>query len=214
MAKSSNAPLVIKYLGLCDYHQTWQAMRTFTDARTDKTPDELWLVEHPPVYTLGQRVNFEHVLNSGDIPLVETDRGGQVTYHGPGQQLVYVLIDLKRAQLGIRRLVTLLEQSIINLLTEHYQLSATSRCEAPGVYIADKKICSIGLRVRRGCSYHGLAFNVAMDLAPFKRINPCGYAGLQMAQLRDWHPDIQLSEVQPLLIAALIQQLNNVLRPT
>lgn len=168
--------------GLQDYTQCWQAMKAFTDNRQDDTPDEFWILEHTPVFTQGQNGKPEHVLNPGTIPIVQTDRGGQVTYHGPGQVVIYTLIDIKRKKLNIRELVTCLEQSVIQLLN-HYGIPAKARCDAPGVYINDQKICSVGLRIRRGCSYHGLAFNVAMDLEPFKRINPCGYQALEMTQL-------------------------------
>ncbi len=159
-------------------------MRNFSAARDPDTPDELWLVEHPPVYTQGLKGKPEHLLRPGDIPVVATDRGGQVTYHGPGQLVVYCLIDLKRAELGIRKLVSSLENAVIELLAG-YGVAAVARPEAPGVYVAGKKIASLGLRVRRGRSYHGLSLNVAMDLEPFSRINPCGYPGLGVTQLRD-----------------------------
>lgn len=165
-----------------EYKTVWQAMRTFTDNRTAQTPDEIWLLEHEPVFTQGQNGKAEHILNAGTIPIVQTDRGGQVTYHGPGQLMIYTLIDLKRKRLHVRGLVTKLEQSVIDFLNQCGVL-AQANPKAPGVYVGDQKICSIGLRIRRGCSYHGLAFNIAMDLAPFNAINPCGFAGLQMTQL-------------------------------
>lgn len=175
----SPKPLIIRQLGRRDYLPTWQAMREFTDSRTDQTSSELWIVEHPPVFTQGQAGKAEHLLGPGDIPVVQTDRGGQVTYHGPGQLVIYVLISLREAGIGIRRLVTAMEQSIIGLLDEH-GVHAQARKDAPGVYVDGCKIASLGLRVRRGCTYHGLALNVSNDLEPFLRINPCGYAGLEV----------------------------------
>lgn len=169
-------------LGLQDYGQVWRRMRAFTDSRHAETPDQLWLVEHPPVFTQGQNGQPEHLLDPGDIPVISTDRGGQVTYHGPGQQVMYVLLDLRRRKLGVRALVTLLEQTVIELLAE-YGITAEARTDAPGVYVEGAKVASLGLRVRRGCSYHGVSLNVAMDLAPFERINPCGYPNLPVTQL-------------------------------
>jgi lipoyl(octanoyl) transferase len=174
--------LVLRELGLVDYSPTLDAMRRFTDARGVDCPDELWLLQHPPVFTQGQAGKAEHVLAPGDIPVIQVDRGGQVTYHGPGQWVLYLLVDLRRRQLGVRDLVTLIERSLVQLLGE-YGIAAASRPAAPGVYVADEKIASLGLRVRRGCSYHGLALNVDMDLEPFGRINPCGYAGLQVTSM-------------------------------
>ena len=175
------APLV-KWLGRVPYEPTWREMQRFTDARTADTPDELWLLEHDPVYTLGMNGDRSHVLFAGDIPVVNIDRGGQVTYHGPGQLVVYPLIDVRRAGLGVRDLVSALEQATIDYLATAGIL-AESRADAPGVYVKGAKLASIGLRIRRQGSYHGLALNVDMDLEPFNRINPCGYAGLQMTQL-------------------------------
>ena len=172
----------IRWLGQQDYQSCWQAMQAFTNQRDENTVDEIWLLEHDPVFTQGQNGKAEHILAPGNIPIVKTDRGGQVTYHGPGQLMVYTLIDLKRKQLNVRQLVSLLEQSVIDFLAAH-GISALAKCDAPGVYVDGKKICSIGLRIRRGCSYHGIAFNINMDLAPFKRINPCGFADLSMTQL-------------------------------
>lgn len=177
-------PILIKELGLVDYEPTWRAMQAFTDARTPDTPDEVWLLEHPPVFTQGQAGKPEHVLMPGDIPVVPIDRGGQVTYHGPGQLVGYILYDLSRAGCGVRELVRKLEQAIIDLLAE-FQIEAHGRVDAPGVYVGDAKIASLGLRIRNGRSYHGLALNVRMDLEPFRRINPCGYAGMPITQLAD-----------------------------
>jgi lipoyl(octanoyl) transferase len=174
----------VRQLGLQPYHTTWQAMQNYTDTRTASSPDQLWLLEHPPVFTLGQAGKTEHLLDPGEIPVIKTDRGGQVTYHGPGQLIAYLLLDLRRARLGVRTLVSHLEQTVISLLAE-YGITATAHRDAPGVYIAERKIASLGLRVRRGCSFHGLSLNVDMNLAPFKRINPCGYPGLSVTQLAD-----------------------------
>ena len=170
--------------GRVPYEPTWRAMQAFTDTRDAATPDELWSLEHPPVFTQGMNGRAEHLLAPGDIPVVPVDRGGQVTYHGPGQAVVYVLVDVRRRSLGIRRLVTLLETTTVDLLAEH-GVTAASRPDAPGVYVDDAKIASVGLRVRRGASYHGIALNVDMDLTPFQRINPCGYQGLRVTQMRD-----------------------------
>lgn len=174
--------LVVRYLGRVPYLSTWQAMQRFTDERTSETPDEIWFLEHDPVFTLGMNADPAHVLAAGDIPVVKVDRGGQVTYHGPGQLVVYPLIDLRRAALGVRDIVTALEQAVI-LCVARYGIAATTRPKAPGVYVNGAKIASVGIRVRRGASYHGLALNISMDLEPFQRINPCGYEGLTMTQL-------------------------------
>ncbi len=176
--------ITIHRLGLRPYTPTWQAMRGFTDARTEDTPDALWLLQHPPVYTMGQAGRAEHILDAGETPVVQSDRGGQVTWHGPGQIVAYVLVDLHRRGIGVRRLVTALEESVIRLLADH-GISALARPEAPGVYVEGRKVAALGLRVRRGCSYHGLALNVENNLEPFTRINPCGYAGLEATRLRD-----------------------------
>jgi lipoyl(octanoyl) transferase len=175
---------VIKRLGLVDYVPTWQAMQRFTDERTADTPDEIWLLEHPPVFTLGMNAKPEHLLAPGDIPVVQIDRGGQVTYHGPGQLVVYPLVDLRRAGLGVRDLVTALERSVIDYVAQ-FGVVAECRRSAPGVYVADRKLASVGIRIRRGASYHGMAMNVSLDTEPFTRINPCGYAGLQVTRLAD-----------------------------
>jgi lipoyl(octanoyl) transferase len=173
---------MLRELGLADYQPTLDAMRQFTDTRDADSPDELWLLQHSPVFTQGQAGKAEHVLAPGDIPVIQVDRGGQVTYHGPGQWVLYLLVDMRRRQLGVRDLVTLIENSLVQLLGE-YGISAAANPKAPGVYVADEKIASLGLRVRRGCSYHGLALNVDMDLEPFGRINPCGHAGLQVTSM-------------------------------
>ena len=176
--------LMVRALGCRDYITVWQAMQAFTEKRDGDSGDELWLVEHPPVYTLGLNGKPEHVLEPGAIPVVAVDRGGQVTYHGPGQIVAYALLDLRRLGLGPRQLVMALEQAVIDLLVEH-GITAVGRREAPGVYVNGAKIAAVGLRVRRGCCYHGLSFNVAMDLEPFSRINPCGYPGMAVTQLAD-----------------------------
>ncbi len=200
-------PLNIRALGRCDYEPVWRAMQEFTAARNAVTTDELWLVEHPPVYTQGMNGKPEHLLDLGDIPLVQTDRGGQVTYHGPGQIVVYVLIDLRRRGLGVRQLVSLLEQAAIDLLTG-YGITAYTRRDAPGVYVQGKKIAALGLRVRHGCSYHGLSLNVAMNLAPFQRINPCGYPGLEVTQVCDEGGADNAADVSAALLSCLKQCLD------
>lgn len=174
----------IRCLDVVDYVSCWQAMQKFTQERNETTPDEIWVLEHPPVFTQGQNGKPEHLLNPGIIPVIKIDRGGQITYHGPGQLVMYTLIDLKRKKLNIRELVTLLENSVIYLLKD-LGIEAKSKREAPGVYVNNAKICSIGLRIRKGCSYHGLAFNINMDLEPFSRINPCGFSNLRMTQLSE-----------------------------
>ncbi|MEJ2453422.1 MAG: lipoyl(octanoyl) transferase LipB [Candidatus Thiodiazotropha sp.] len=177
--------LHVKQLGLRPYAETWHAMRDYTDRRDASSDDQLWLLQHPPVFTLGQAGKPEHLIAPGTIPVIRTDRGGQVTYHGPGQLVAYLLLDLRRAGLGVRGLVTLLEQAVIDMLAAE-GIEAAARRDAPGVYVGDAKIASVGLRVRHGCSFHGLSLNIAMDLSPFERINPCGYPGLHVTQLADW----------------------------
>ena len=198
-------PLLVRHLGRQPYTPVWQAMRAFTDARDADTPDELWLLEHDPVFTLGQAGKLEHVLSPGDIPVVPVDRGGQVTYHGPGQIVAYPLLDLRRLGIGVRDLVCRIEQAIIDTLAD-WNIEAVRRAGAPGVYVNDAKIAALGLRVRRGCTFHGLAFNVAMDLEPFRRINPCGYQGLQVTQMVDLGGASRLSEVEDVLVAQLGRQ--------
>lgn len=179
--------LVVRHLGLVDYQPTLEAMRQLTRERDERTPDEIWLLQHPRVFTQGQAGKAEHVLAAGDIPVVQVERGGQVTYHGPGQLVAYLMLDLRRLDLGVRELVTTMEQSLVDLLAG-YGIEAAPKADAPGVYVAGDKIASLGLRVSRGCSFHGLALNVDMDMSPFLRINPCGYAGLKMVQMRDLLP--------------------------
>jgi len=179
------SPFTIRRLGLADYEPIWHRMRDFTLERTASTPDELWQVEHPPIYTLGVAANSEHFPRvENGIPLLKTDRGGQITYHGPGQIVVYTLLDLRRRNLGVRALVRRLEQAVIELL-KGYGIGANARQDAPGVYVAQAKVAALGLRVRNGCCYHGLSLNVDMDLSPFRNINPCGYPNLEVTQLRD-----------------------------
>lgn len=199
--------LQLRWLGLQDYADSFAAMRAFTDARTADTPDELWVLQHPPVYTQGQAGKPEHLLMPGDIPVVQSDRGGQITYHGPGQLVVYVLVDLNRRGYGIRSLVTRLEQAIVDALA-HWGIAARARREAPGVYVGDSKIASLGLRVRHGRSYHGLALNVAMDLSPWLRINPCGYAGMAMTQVSTLGGPADVEAVARVLVPLLEHQLS------
>ena len=197
---------VLRDLGRVDYQTTWQRMQQFTDTRTALSADELWFLEHPPVFTLGMAGRREHLLAPGDIPIVHTDRGGQVTYHGPGQLVVYALIDLRRAGLGVRDLVTGLEQAVVRYAAQ-LGIAAAAKPEAPGVYVAGRKLASVGIRIRRRASYHGLALNVNMDLEPFARINPCGYAGLAMTQLAALADVAEVSVaargIRPHLLAAL-----------
>lgn len=199
---------ILRWLGRADYEPTWRAMQSFTDTRTADTPDEIWFLEHPPVFTLGMNAAPEHVLATGTIPVVQIDRGGQVTYHGPGQLVVYPLLNVRRAALGVRQLVMALESSIIDLLAS-WNITAVAKREAPGVYVNGRKVASIGLRIRRGSSYHGLAFNVAMDLEPFQRINPCGYRGLEVTDLRSLGVDASVQEVADALSPRLLASLRS-----
>lgn len=176
--------IIIRKLGSCSYEKSFQAMQKFTLHRNENSVDEFWVLQHPPVFTQGQAGKVEHILNPGAIPIVQSDRGGQVTYHGPGQLILYVLVDIKRKNFGIRRLVSALEFAMIDLLAD-YQIKAETRPDAPGVYVEGAKICSLGLKIRKGASYHGLSFNVDMDLEPFTRINPCGFANLKITQLKE-----------------------------
>ncbi|SDS22426.1 lipoyl(octanoyl) transferase [Halopseudomonas sabulinigri] len=202
--------LLIRELGLVDYQPTLEAMRRFTDERDADTPDEIWLLQHPRVFTQGQAGKAEHVLAAGDIPVIQAERGGQVTYHGPGQLVGYLLLDLRRLGLGVRDLVTAMEQALVDVL-QGYGLDAAPKPDAPGVYVQGAKIASLGLRVRRGCSFHGLALNVDMDMEPFQRINPCGYSGLRMVQLSELvEESVSLPRVQQQLSQALRQRLGYV----
>jgi lipoyl(octanoyl) transferase len=200
------SPTLIRWLGRVAYEPTWRAMQQFTEVRGPETPDEIWLLEHEPVFTLGMNADSSHVLAAGDIPVIQIDRGGQVTYHGPGQLVIYPLIDVRRSGLGVRSLVTALERAVIDYAAG-LGIKAECRADAPGVYVDGRKLASVGLRIRRGGSYHGLALNVDMDLAPFGRINPCGYAGLQMTQLAALvaAPDLKAvgEEIAPLLLGYL-----------
>lgn len=198
--------LMVRRLGLVPYLQAFDAMRAFNEMRDATTPDEVWLLQHPPVFTQGLNGKPEHLLAPGEIPVVATDRGGQVTYHGPGQLVLYPLLDLRRRNLGVRRLVTILEQAVIDLLAAA-GIAAQARPEAPGVYVDGRKVASLGLRVRRGCSYHGLSLNVDMDLAPFRHINPCGYAGLEVTQLRDLGLTDPLEAVEDALLHHFLARL-------
>ncbi len=198
---------VIRHLGEVDYLKTWQAMQDFTDTRDAETADEFWFLQHPPIYTLGKNGKPEHVLNAQDIPVVNSDRGGQVTYHGPGQIIVYTLLDLNRFNIGVRELVTRIEQSVIELLAD-YGVNSSARRDAPGVYINDAKIAALGLRVRKGRSFHGLALNADMDLEPFSRINPCGYEGLEVTQLKNFIDDLAIDEVVSDLQHKLLKNLS------
>ena len=197
---------VLRWLGRVAYEPTWRAMQRFVDERTPATPDEFWFLEHPPVFTLGMNSKPEHLLGTGDIPVVQIDRGGQVTYHGPGQLVVYPLLDLGRAGLGVRTLVEGIERAIVAAAAE-WGIEACGRRDAPGVYVGPRKLASVGLRIRKGCSYHGLALNVAMDLEPFRRINPCGYAGLEMTQLCDLGGPSDPGEVADVLAPRLLEAL-------
>ena len=199
--------LLVKHLGRVEYEPTWQAMQAFTAARQPETPDELWIVEHPPVYTLGQAGKPEHVLQDVGIPIVKIDRGGQVTYHGPGQVVIYLLLDLARLKIKVRELVTTIEQAVIDFLAA-YAITAERRNGAPGVYVGDAKIAALGLKIRNGCSYHGLSLNVDMDLHPFTAINPCGYAGLKVVQTKDFNIPLTPAQAGEQLTQYLQQQLD------
>lgn len=207
-------PLGFRELGQVDYEPTWHAMQHFTDTRGVETPDEVWLLEHAPVFTQGQAGKAEHVLFAGEIPVVQVDRGGQVTYHGPGQLVAYLLLDVRRSGIGVRELVSRIERSLIDLLAS-YGVSANAKPDAPGVYVNGAKIASLGLRIRNGRSFHGLALNVDMDLQPFQRINPCGYAGMAMTQLADQVSEpIVLAEVSARLREQLVKHLDYVEQKT
>ena len=212
-AAPSLLPVVVRQLGRQSYVPVWKAMSAFTDARDEATADELWVVEHEPVFTLGQAGKPEHVLAPGDIPVVHVDRGGQVTYHGPGQIVVYPLLDLRRIGIGVREYVCRIEQAIIDTLDE-WNIAAERQEGAPGVYVAGAKIAALGIRVRRGCTFHGLSFNVAMDLEPFHRINPCGYSGLQVTTVMDLGGPSSMSDVTAVLLDNLARQFGLALQPT
>jgi len=201
-----NRQLIVRQLGLTDYEPIWRAMQSFTDSRQHDTPDELWLLSHRPVFTQGQAGKSEHLLAPGQIPVIQIDRGGQVTYHGPGQLVVYLLIDVRRAGIGVRQLVSIIEQAIVDTLAG-VKISAQPRAGAPGVYVGDAKIASLGLRIRRGSSYHGMSLNVAMELEPFNRINPCGYQGLAVTQVIDHTPGVEPEALMESMEKQLLQNL-------
>ena len=203
--RDTSRPAIVRDLGRQAYEPVWRAMQGFTDARDDATPDELWFVEHDPVFTLGQAGKDEHVLMPGDIPVIHVDRGGQVTYHGPGQIVLYPLLDLKRLGIGVRDYVCRIEQAIIDTLGE-WNIGAERKEGAPGVYVNGAKVAALGIRVRRGCTFHGLAFNIAMDLEPFRRINPCGYAGLEVVSMSDLGGPGGMEAVKPVLLAQIAWQ--------
>ena len=198
--------IVVRSLGLRDYEPLWRDMQQFTETRSSATPDEIWFTEHPPIFTLGLNASRDHLLTPGDIPVIQVDRGGQVTYHGPGQLMIYPLIDLKRAGLGVRDLVTGLEQTVIDLLVD-FDIEAVSRKDAPGVYVEGRKVASVGLRVRRGGSYHGMALNIDMDLEPFSRINPCGFSDLEVTDLTALGIGESPAEIQERVQAHLLRHL-------
>ena len=198
--------LIVRDLGLQPYEPIWQKMQQFTNERDETAVDEIWLLQHEPVFTQGQAGKEEHVLNTGDIPIVQVDRGGQVTYHGPGQLIVYLLLNLKRLKVGVRELVSIMEDSVVETV-QSYGVDAYAKPDAPGVYVDESKIASLGLRVRRGCSFHGLALNLDMDLEPFLRINPCGYAGMAMTQLAMLSDNLDQAEATERLINFLINKI-------
>jgi lipoyl(octanoyl) transferase len=199
-------PPLLRWLGRSEYEPTWRAMQRFTESRTQDTRDEIWFLEHPPVFTLGMNAKPEHLLAPGDIPVVQIDRGGQVTYHGPGQLVVYPLVNVRRLGLGVRELVVALENAVIAVAAS-WNIEAVGRRDAPGIYVDGRKLASIGLRIRRGCSYHGLAFNVAMDLEPFRRINPCGYRGLEVIDLRSLGVNVDVARAAEMLAPCLLRTL-------
>jgi lipoyl(octanoyl) transferase len=199
--------IVVRHLGLQDYQAIWHDMQAFTQQRTLDTPDEIWLLEHRPVYTLGLNGKHEHLLDPKDIPVIQCDRGGQVTYQGPGQLVAYLLLDLKRRNLGVKQLVNIMEQAVIDLLAE-LDIQGERRDKAPGIYVGGAKIAALGLRIRRGCSYHGLSLNINMDLEPFTRINPCGYPDLAASQLGDLSPGMTFNETASVLLHQLQRQLS------
>jgi lipoyl(octanoyl) transferase len=205
MTVAVSQKLRIRRLGVVDYQSTWDDMKRFVDARSQSTVDEFWVLQHPPVFTLGQAADKVHLLAPGEIPVIQTDRGGQVTYHGPGQLVIYVMVDVKRNRLGPRALVSALESSLVQLLSA-YGISAQTRRKAPGVYVSDQKIASLGLRIRKGCSFHGLSLNVDMDIEPFTRINPCGYEGLEVTQLVNFGVTDSIDRVGEKLCAIMAKE--------
>lgn len=201
-------PVTVRHMGIEPYQPTWEAMQAFTAARTSQTVDEIWLLQHPPVYTLGRNGDVRHLLTDSAIPVVHVDRGGQITYHGPGQLVIYLLLDLKRRKLGVRQLVTLIEQSIIDWLSGCHIKSVSER-SAPGVYVDGRKIAALGIRVSRGCTTHGLSLNVDMDMTPFQHINPCGYEDLQVVQCKELGITKNVGQVGNELLERLLTRLNN-----
>ena len=199
-------PPIIKHLGITDFERTWRAMQAFTLSRNDQTPDELWFTQHPPIYTMGLNRKEMRLPSRVDIPLLNIDRGGKITYHGPGQVVIYVLIDLKRRKLNVRQLVSLIENSIIDLLAKQ-QISANARADAPGVYVNNKKIAALGLRLKNNCCYHGLSLNVSMDLAPFQAIDPCGYVGLEVTQTQNLGIPFNVDEAGNALLKIITEKL-------
>lgn len=206
MSKPVATSVIVRYLGRQDYVPLWHAMQRFTDNRSETTVDEIWFTEHPPVFTMGLNASKEHLLAPGSIPVVQIDRGGQVTFHGPGQLMVYPLLDLGRLSMGVRTLVTALEQSVVDLAAT-FDIEAASRADAPGVYVAGNKLASVGLRIRKGCSFHGMALNVDIELEPFSRINPCGYAELEMTDLKRLGGDDELDSVWQQLLPHFLHHL-------
>jgi lipoyl(octanoyl) transferase len=202
----ADSKIIVRQLGRQPYEPTWRKMQHLTDNRDKNTIDEIWFLEHDPVFTQGQAGKAEHLLNTGNIPVVQVDRGGQVTYHGPGQLVVYLMIDLRRAKIGVREIVTLMENAIIDVLSK-FSVEAFAKSDAPGVYVGDTKIASLGLRVRRGCSFHGLALNLDLDTEPFLRINPCGYAGMQMSNLSDYVDSLDKQQVAQLMAEFIVQEI-------
>ncbi|ASG66120.1 octanoyltransferase [Idiomarina piscisalsi] len=210
-----NDTLIIRTLGRQPYEPVWHAMQAFTNQRDETTADELWVVEHDPVFTQGQAGKEEHLLAPGDIPVIQVDRGGQVTYHGPGQVVIYFLLDIRRLKYGVRQLVNRIEQTIVDMLAD-YNIEAAARRDAPGVYVSGDKVCSLGLRIRKGCSFHGLALNVNMDMEPFARINPCGLTGIQMVQTKDMNGPQSFDEAANAVIKHFTDALSysNILQQT
>lgn len=206
MSKIGTQSIAVRDLGRQEYVPLWHAMQRFTDARTEASADEIWFTEHPPVFTMGLNASEDHLLAPGDIPVVQIDRGGQVTFHGPGQLMIYPLLDLRRSNMGVRTLVTALEQSVVDLAAD-FGIEAASRADAPGVYVRADKLASVGLRIRKGCSFHGMALNVDIDIEPFSRINPCGYAELEMTDLRRLGVDLDLHAVWPRLLPHFLNHL-------
>lgn len=199
--------LIVRHKGICQYDQMYQAMIAFTAQRDRDTTDEVWLLEHFPVYTLGLNAQYQHLIRASEIPVIETDRGGQITYHGPGQLIVYLLMDLKRKAINVREFIRRIEQAVIDML-QHYNIDATRRHGAPGVYVGQKKIAALGIRITKGCSYHGISINIDTDLSPYDNINPCGYAGLEMTQMKDFGINDNMQQISAILLPQLVKQLN------